>query len=153
MEANIIQIITSMIASTCFAVIFDIKGKKLVWIAAISGIGWTVYLLCTDLGYGVLWGLFWSSLSISLMSEISARAVKTPVILFLSPTLIPEFPGRDLYYSMFYLVRHSYADFFNMSDMVLLEAGAIALGIIIASCAARLAQSFTSGANKKYDHH
>ena len=46
--------------------------------------------------------------------------------------LIPEFPGKDLYYTMYYLVRNHYDEFVETSNMVLLEAGAIAMGIILA---------------------
>lgn len=149
MEAHVIQTIMGMIASTCFAVIFDIKGKKLIWIAAGSGAGWAVYLACVGLGYGMYWGLFWSSLFVSVLSEILARIVKTPVILLLVPMLIPEFPGKDLYYTMYYLVRNYYNDFVNTSNMVLLEAGAITMGIILASCGAKLAWSITASVKNK----
>ncbi len=55
----------------------------------------------------------------------------------LVPMLIPEIPGGDLYYTMSYLVQRQYAGFGNASDQVLLEAGAIALGIILASYLAK----------------
>lgn len=144
MKAQIIQTIMGMIAAACFAVLFGIRDKKLVWIAAGSGAGWAVYLICLDLGHGMYWGLFWASLFIAALSEVLARIVKTPVILLLVPMLIPEFPGKDLYYTMYYLVRKHYEDFANTSNMVLLEAGAIAMGIILASCAAKLTWSITA---------
>ena len=63
--------------------------------------------------------------------------------------LIPEFPGKDLYYTMYYLVRNHYDEFVETSNMVLLEAGAIAMGIILASCAAKLAWSITAHVARK----
>ena len=131
MEAQIIQTIMGMIAAVCFAVLFGIRDRKLAWIAAGSGAGWAVYLICFGLGYGMYWGVL-------------ARIIKTPVILLLVPMLIPEFPGKDLYYTMYYLVRNHYDEFVETSNMVLLEAGAIAMGIILASCAAKLAWSITA---------
>ncbi len=65
--------------------------------------------------------------------------------------LIPEFPGKDLYYTMYYLVGKRYDDFANTYNMVLLEAGAIAMGIILASCAAKLAWSIAAHLRGKAD--
>lgn len=144
MEAQIIQTIMGVIAAVCFAVLFGIRDRKLAWIAAGSGAGWAVYLICFGLGYGMYWGLFWASLFVAALSEVLARIIKTPVILLLVPMLIPEFPGKDLYYTMYYLVRNHYDEFVETSNMVLLEAGAIAMGIILASCAAKLAWSITA---------
>ena len=73
----------------------------------------------------------------AVLSEILARVLKTPVILMLVPMLIPEIPGGDLYYTMSYLVQGKYMEFGNSSKQVLMEAGAIALGIILASYGAR----------------
>lgn len=67
------------------------------------------------------------------LSEILARIIKTPVILLLVPILIPEIPGADLYYTMYYLVQESYTEFGSSLNKVMTEAGAIALGIILVS--------------------
>lgn len=152
MEAQIIQTIMGTIAAICFAVLFGIRDRKLAWIAAGSGAGWAVYLICFGLGYGMYWGLFWASLFVAALSEILARIIKTPAILLLVPMLIPEFPGKDLYYTMYYLVRKHYEDFANTSNMVLLEAGAIAMGIILASCAAKLVWSITAHVGRRNDN-
>ena len=152
MEAQIIQTIMGTIAAICFAVLFGIRDRKLAWIAAGSGGGWAVYLICFGLGYGMYWGLFWASLFVAALSEILARIIKTPAILLLVPMLIPEFPGKDLYYTMYYLVRKHYEDFANTSNMVLLEAGAIAMGIILASCAAKLVWSITAHVGRRNDN-
>ena len=86
-------------------------------------------------------GLFFASLFVAAISEISARVLKTPVILMLVPMLIPEIPGGDLYYTMSHLVQRQYVEFWNSSNQVLLEAGAIALGIILASYLAKFLQN------------
>ncbi len=55
MEAKIIQTIMGMIAAVSFAVLFGIRDRKLAWIAAGSGAGWAVYLLCVAVGFGMFW--------------------------------------------------------------------------------------------------
>lgn len=44
--------------------------------------------------------------------------------------LIPHIPGGDLYYTMRYLVRKDYGLLAVQTQILLSEAGAIALGII-----------------------
>ena len=79
-----------------------------------------------------------TSLVIAICSEATARLIKTPVILLLVPMLIPEIPGGDLYYTMYSLIEGDSAKFASLLQLVLAEAGAIALGIILASYAAGL---------------
>ena len=90
-------------------------------------------------------GLFVSSLFVAALSEILARLIKAPVLLLLVPMLIPEIPGGDLYYTMYYLVQRQYTEFGRYSNQVLAEAGAIALGIIIASYIAKIIRSLQDG--------
>ena len=137
MRTYVIQTLMGVIGSVGFAVLFGVFDRKLSWIAVGSGLGWAVYLLYVANGYGMFIGLFAASLFVASLSELSARILKTPVILMLVPMLIPEIPGGDLYYTMSYLVQRQYAGFGNASDQVLLEAGAIALGIILASYLAK----------------
>ena len=120
---------------------FGVRGKRLAVIALGSGAGWAVYLLCRAAGWSIFSGLLAASLFVAALSEILARIIRTPVILLLVPMLIPEVPGEALYYTMYYLVQGLKEEFSTYLTLVLTEAGAIALGIILASHVARLAVS------------
>ena len=133
MKFYVIQTIMGILGSVGFAVLFGILDRKLIGIALGGGAGWAVYLLCTANGQSMFVGLFVASLFIAAFSEVLARVLKAPVILLLVPMLIPEIPGGDLYYAMYDLVQRHFTDFGNSSNKVLMEAGAIALGIILAS--------------------
>ena len=127
MQAEIIQTAMGVVGSLGFALLFGIRGTKpLGCIALGSGIGWVVYLVSVAGGHGKAFGMLASSLVIAIRSEVTARLIKTPVILLLVPMLIPEIPGGDP------------AKFASLLQLVLAEAGAIALGIILASYAAGL---------------
>jgi uncharacterized membrane protein YjjB (DUF3815 family) len=134
----IIQTIMGMIGSVGFAVLFGIYDRKLITIALGGGAGWAVYLISQAMGQSIFLGLLIASFFVAGLSEILARILKTPVILLLVPMLIPEIPGGDLYYTMYHLVQGSYTEFGSSSNKVLMEAGAIALGIILASYMAKL---------------
>lgn len=141
MHPYIVQIVMGILGSVGFAVLFGIYDCKLAVIALGGGMGWLVYLLCAAAGYSMFIGLFVASLFVASASEILARILKTPVILLLVPMLIPEIPGGDLYYTMYYLVQGRYTEFGISSNQVLVEAGAIALGIILASYIVKIAGS------------
>lgn len=137
MSFSVIQTIMGMIGSVGFAVLFGVRGGKLAVIALGSGAGWAVYLVCRALGGSIFTGLLAASFFVAALSEILARMLRTPVILLLVPMLIPEVPGEALYYTMYYLVQGRQEEFGAYSGLVLSEAGAIALGIILASHMAR----------------
>lgn len=137
MRFYMIQTAMGVLGSIGFAVLFGVYDRKLIWIAFGSGAGWMAYLLCVGRGYGIFMGLFMASLFVAALSEILARIIKTPVILMLVPMLIPEIPGGDLYYTMYYLVQRQYTEFGQYSNLALAEAGAIALGIMTASYIAK----------------
>ena len=141
MEFYIIQTVMGMIGSVGFAILFGILDRKLIGIALGGGAGWAVYLMCTANGHSMFAGLFEASLFVAAFSEILARVLKAPVILLLVPMLIPEIPGGDLYYAMYDLVQRNFADFGNSANKVLVEAGAIALGIILASYIAKFVRN------------
>ena len=139
MRPEFVQTSMGIIGSLGFALLFGIRGTKpLGCIALGSGIGWVVYLVSVAGGHGKAFGMLASSLVIAACSEILARVIKTPVILLLVPMLIPEIPGGDLYYTMYSLVEGDTDKFASLLQLVLAEAGAIALGIILASYAAGL---------------
>ena len=141
MEFYIIQTITGLIGSVAFAVLFGVCTRRLGWIAFGGGAGWVVYLVCRAGGYDMFVGLFMASLFVAALSEVLARVLKTPVVLLLVPMLIPEIPGGDLYYTMYYLVQGRFQEFGDSSKQVLIEAGAIAMGIIFASYIAKFVRS------------
>ena len=141
MEFYIIQTMMGMIGSVGFAILFGILDRKLIGIALGGGAGWAVYLMCTANGHSMFAGLFVASLCVAAFSGILARVLKAPVILLLVPMLIPEIPGGDLYYAMYDLVQRNFADFGNSANKVLAEAGAIALGIILASYIAKFVRN------------
>lgn len=149
MTAAVTQTLTGVLGSVGFALLFGIRGRKLGVIAVGSGLGWALYLLCRACGCSLAAAMLAAALLVAALSEITARLVKTPVILLLVPMLIPEIPGGDLYYTMYRLIEGDSAGFSATAKQVLVEAGAIALGIILASYTAKLAGNIRKKLVKK----
>lgn len=124
------QTIMGCIGAVCFAVLFNVRGKRLLLIALASALSWLGYVLCDMNGAGIFWAIFCGTTVAGMISEVLARVVKVPVLMLLVPTLIPLIPGGTLYNMMSSLLRNRQNLFLGYARQLLAEAGAIALGII-----------------------
>jgi uncharacterized membrane protein YjjB (DUF3815 family) len=131
MSRYIIQIIMAAFGSMGFSIFFNIKRSKLVLVTIGGGATWAVFLLCKYSSNSEVIGLLAASAFASIMAEIFARVLKTPVITLLVPFLIPLIPGGNLYYTMNFFVRGQAEEFGHYARWVLQEAGSIAIGIIL----------------------
>ncbi len=132
-QQDIIQIITGMLGSLGFAILYNIRGKKVAIIALGGACGWALYLFCRSRGIGLYTGLFIGTFFVSAFSGILARILRVPVLVMQIPMTIPMIPGSDLYYTAQYLVRRDFPAFGVQANVVLSEAFAMALGIATAS--------------------
>lgn len=129
-----IQIITAFIGSVGFAILYNIKGNKLVVCGLGGAFSWSIYLLSIQYLNDVVLALIIATISIGFLSEILARILKTPVIVLLVPMLIPLIPGSDLYYTTQSLMLNEIEAVSYYGNLVIKEAAAIALGIILSVC-------------------
>lgn len=121
-----------------FAILFNIHGPG-GWLCAIGGVlAWAVYLLTVHLGGSDLLGYFCAALFASIYSEIMARVRKYPAISYLVVSIFPMIPGASIYYTMNEAVSGNLTDFANRGIYTVGIAGAIAVGILMASTCFRL---------------
>ena len=130
MTQYIIQTLMGALGSVGFAILFNIRGKRLLLFFLGGALDWTVYLLCTHHGCSMFVGLLFATMTAAISSEILARVIHTPVLISLVPMLIPLVPGSDLYYCMDALVRGEKELFLERGSVAISAAGAIALGIV-----------------------
>ncbi|MDD7794039.1 threonine/serine exporter family protein [Clostridium sp. 'White wine YQ'] len=132
------EIVVSIIATFGFGIIFNIKGKNLVFASLGGGLGWLVYKLSlTHSNSGTL-ALFISSIIFSAYSEILARILKSPVTTFIICALIPLVPGGGMYYTMYEIVQGNIDKSLELGLNTLASAGTLALGIIFVSSITRI---------------
>ena len=124
------QTVMGCIGAVCFAVLFNVRGKRLLLIALASALSWLGYVLCDMHGSGLFWAIFCGTTVAGMISEVLARVVKVPVLMLLVPILIPLIPAGTLYNMMSSLRRSQHDLFLGYARQLLAEAGAIALGII-----------------------
>ena len=100
-------------------------------------IGWLTYLTLLDNGNSTNVSLFGASLIVSLLSEILARILKSPVTIYVIAGIIPLVPGSGMYNTMFESITGSLDKAISLGFSTLINAGSIALGIVFVSSIGR----------------
>ncbi len=134
---GLIQVLSGTVGSVCFAMLFNIRGRRLA-VSALGGcLSWSFYLLFEYLTKNEVLSYFLVALLITAYAEIMARVVKTPTTTFIMAALIPLIPGASLYYTMTSAFSGDLLLFGNKAVYTLKLAAALALGVIVASMLAK----------------
>lgn len=137
MEA-IIQIIAAFFSSVAFALLYNIRGKKVIC-AGIGGmLGWVLYILIGIIHPNQMVQYFGAAMFVTFYSEHYARYFKTPATVFLSTGIIPFVPGAGLYYTMTYALNGQFEMFTEKGLETITIAGSIAAGVMAASSLNRI---------------
>lgn len=128
---EIIQLITGMLGSLGFALLFGLKKQYLI-AAALGGLlNWGLYLAGMYMFNAVFFAGLLASATSALYSEIIARIKKAPATLFFITSVIPLIPGRALYYTCSSAVLRDWADVKTYGNVTLQYALSIAAGTCI----------------------
>ena len=131
--ALLIGLISSAVGSLGFALIFRVRPKYLVPASFGGMLGFAVYFLFDMLGFHIFATNFLAALAAAIFSEICARVLKAPAVVFSIPCIIPLVPGSLLYYTMSHLLDGKYTEAFSYLTKTLLTALGIAGGLIVVS--------------------
>lgn len=123
----------SFIITFGFGILFNIKGKKLLFAALGGGLSWYCYSLPLSLGLSEVSSLFISALVFSTYIEVLARIFKTPVTSFVICALFPLVPGSGMYYTMLATINGDLQNAVHLGINTLANAGTLALGVIFIS--------------------
>ena len=123
----------SFIITFGIGILFNIKGKKLLFAALGGGLSWYCYSLPLSLGLSDVSSLFISALVFSTYSEVLARIFKTPVTSFVICALFPLVPGSGMYYTMLATINGDLQNAVHLGINTLANAGTLALGVIFIS--------------------
>ncbi|WP_244833016.1 threonine/serine exporter family protein [Clostridium sp. BJN0001] len=132
-----IHLISSFAASIGFGILFNIKGKKLLFAAIGGSISWMSYLTFKNLDYSNVLSFFLSAVIFSIYSEIFARILKTPVTTLIVVALIPLVPGTGMYNTMYETVTGDINSASLTAINTIASAGSLALGVIFVSSITR----------------
>ena len=134
---SVIQILSSFVGTLGFCILFNIRGKKLIFSSLGGALAWFFFLALNYLLNKEILCYFLVSVIASIYSEIMARVLKTPVTTFSIAVLIPLIPGSALYYSLKFALEGSTGDFVTKASYTLSLAAALSVGIILVNTVAR----------------
>lgn len=130
----IINSLYALIATLCFAVLSNTRGKNLVFSSIGGGISWFIYLfIYSYLNLSNILAYFVASLIGAVYSEIMARVLKTPVTTFVIGAIIPLVPGGGMYNTMLETVQGNIDKSLETGIKTLAIAGTIAVGVFSVS--------------------
>lgn len=135
---EIVQIITAGIASLGFAMLYNVRGKRLV-VTILGGIlSWSLYLLLNSFIGNMAMQYFFVTVFLTTYTEIAARIVKTPTTTFLVSAIIILMPGGSLFNTMSCAIQGNWNDFFIYGVDTVTISVAIALGIMFVSSVVKI---------------
>lgn len=147
MQQLFIETFACFLATFAFSIIFNIRGKFLIWASIGGGISWFFYKLILDSSGSNTLSMFGSAVIFSSYAEILARKLKTPVTTLVVCGLIPLVPGSGMYYTMSSAVNGNIDHTWSLAISTFASAGALALGVIFTSTITRIIINFK---NKTY---
>ena len=121
----------SFLATVGFSIFFNSPRKSLIPAGIIGGIGWTVYMILFDFSQNPILSNFFAATLISLISEILARRMKFPAIIFVIPGILPLIPGLGLYNTMLSLVEGNYSNAISVGTNALFVSASISMGVLL----------------------
>ena len=128
---QLIQVIFGFLGSLGFAILFNVKGKKMIF-ASLGGLmSWAFFVVLSYLIPSEPVCYLIVSIVISIYAEVCARVLKAPTTIFIIISLIPLIPGGSLYYTVASAFDSSFGVFSEKAIYTLKLAAALALGMII----------------------
>ncbi|NLJ73743.1 MAG: threonine/serine exporter [Firmicutes bacterium] len=127
-----IQAAAGFMSAAAFACLYRVPRHQIIRCGLVGGLGWLVLLLTGDY-LGEIGAMFLASAVVAVCSEILARRVRQPVIVFLVPGVIPLVPGGRAYLTMLSFLRNDYVKGLELLVSTIFLAGAVAAGIILVS--------------------
>lgn len=127
------------LATLGFAVLFNIRGRALLFCSIAGGFGGLVYNFCYfTLGMNAAISNFFGAVALTVCAEIFARRLKMTVTTFLACALIPLVPGGDAYRMMSAFMNGTIYPGLQYMLETMTIAGMLALGILLVSSLTRL---------------
>lgn len=148
-----IQLAAALLGTLAFAILFHIRGIKLLAAAMGGGLSWALFLLLHLVVEKEAICYFLVAMAISLYAEAMARFLKAPVTIFISPCLIPLVPGASLYYTLSYALEGGFAECVEKAFHTLALGSALAVGVIVSAVLMKLVVSFTARRKKRKEKH
>ena len=128
-----IQFIAGFVVSIAFAIFFNAPKRSLFTCGLIGAIGWLVQVVANLLLTDVVVSSFLGAVCVGILSTNASRFLKLPATICIYTGMVPLVPGYGMYNTMQNIVTKNYSVASQVGIETILQAGAIAMGILLAS--------------------
>jgi len=125
------HLITSLVASSTFGIIFNVPKKSLIKCGFVGMIGWMLYIFLFLQGVDAVYATLAASFLVAVISHIFAKVYKNPVIIYSIVGIIPLVPGGIAYNAMRNFVENEYSTALPLAARAFMISGAIAFGLVL----------------------
>ncbi|CEP82076.1 threonine/serine exporter family protein [Paraclostridium sordellii] len=126
-----LHFVFSFMCTIGFSIFLSAPKRSLPYAGLIGAIGWVLYVYLFRVTNNPILSNFIPATIVGIASEVFARYLKQPAIVFVIPGIIPLVPGLGMYNTMLYLVQENYELAASTGATALLVGGAISLGILL----------------------
>lgn len=128
---KLIQLASAWAGTLGFALLFNVRGRKLLFASLGGLLAWAAYMLTELHTPNPYLCAFNATVVLTLYAEIMAILQKTPVTVFLVSAAIPLIPGAGLYRAMNCAVHSDWPGFYAQGSYALLFAASMSAGITL----------------------
>lgn len=126
-----LHFIFGFLATVGFSIFLSSPKNSLPYAGLIGAIGWVLYVYLFGITKNPIFSNFIPATIVGILSEVSARYLKQPAIIFVIPGIIPLVPGLGMYNTMLYLVQENYELAVSTGVTAVFVGGAISLGVLL----------------------
>ena len=127
----IIELITAFLGTLGFSLLFNLRGKKLIYASLGGMLSWMLFLSLNLIFHNEAIRYLIVAIISTTYSEILARTLKTPASTFSILVLVPLVPGGALYNTVTLGLSGNTEDFLPKLIYTLELAVALSLGIVV----------------------
>ena len=127
------RISMSFIGAFAFSLLFNIKGKRLIFASLGGLVCGIIFYISSLLSDREILCYFAASIAVTIYAEMTARLLKSPAACFLSPGIIPLVPGGNMYFTMSAALHGNLDSFFEQGTETVYIALSISAGILVIS--------------------
>ncbi|MBU8908446.1 threonine/serine exporter family protein [Desertibacillus haloalkaliphilus] len=143
----LLELLFCFIATVSFGVIFNVPNKAAVLGGGIGVITWVIYRVLPEYDVTIIFATAVAAFVSASIAHFLARRYRLPGTIFSIPGIIPLLPGSKAYFTMLAFVDGNYLLGLEHGIETMLQAGAIAAGLIFALSIF----SFGKGIGQRYE--
>ncbi|PWK16332.1 threonine/serine exporter family protein [Tumebacillus permanentifrigoris] len=131
-------LLMTLLATIGYAVLYHVPKRAALWVGMVGMMAWLAQYVAVQYGVSSVGAAFIGGLMVAVTSELLARLMRMPVIVFVVGGIVPLVPGSSAFATMREFVTGHDLEGLAKGTETFLIASAISAGLVIAGTIMRL---------------